>query len=201
MIIQAQDAMKHVNSPRSLSIFSLHVPGAGAGSIGCQAVRLVTRVNMASFSEGKWNRWIIKRFLLFQVSLVGCTGNSELENGTSLSNPDKMDICLLLFSYVIYILLASKPHAMHSFHSWGGLVVTLLSLLCLLLDQVDQSLLHWQRALGAWEGQWACWLGHSPTELVPFQNPKGDFSFLVEQPLPTLHLHFVLAFLNARVYY
>lgn len=121
--------------------------------------------------------------------------------GANLSNPDKMDVCPLLFSYVIYILLASKPHAAHSFHSWGWLVVTLLGLLCLLLDQVDQSLLHWQRALSAWAGQPACWLGHPPSELVPLENPKGDFSFLVEQPLPTLHLRFVLAFLNAGTYY
>lgn len=99
----------------------------------------------------------------------------------SLEKQCKKNILPCIYSCTVCMLLASMPHAMQFSQLQRVNCDSLLGLWCLLPNQVDQSLLHWQKALGPWEGQLTCQAGYAPMENGIFSvSQDGVFPFLVE---------------------
>lgn len=128
-MLQAQDAMKCINSPRSPCIFPPScVPGTAAVSIRHQAtVKLID--NKCQYGipcrreEEPVHKEEVHTFSSFLSRLHLGTGSWTWKN-SSLSDPTEKDTLPQVFSYTVHMLLASRLHATHSFHSCRGLAVT-----------------------------------------------------------------------------
>lgn len=119
----------------------------------------------------------------------------------NLGKQSKKDIFPCVYSCTGCMLLASRPHATQFSQLQRVNCNSLLGLSCLLPNQVDQSLLQRQKALGPFEGQLTCRTGCAPMENGIFSvSQDGVFSFSCLEFLHTLYLYSVLTFLNASAY-
>lgn len=99
----------------------------------------------------------------------------------NLEKLSKKDILPCIYSCTVCMLLASRPHATQFSQLQRVNCDSLLGLWYLLPYQVDQFLLHWQKAIDPWEGQLTCQTGCSPMESGIFSvSQDGVFPFLVE---------------------
>lgn len=151
---------------------------------------------------GKRNQCIRKKFIPLQTFGADCTWRQD---------PERTVVSAILpsrtpspaFFLTLYTCHWLQGHVPQFSQLQRASCDSLLSLLCLLLNQVDQSLLHWQKVLCPWEGHLACQIEVTLVwRWCLFSVPEWYFFFSCwAELLRALYLHSVLALPNASAYY